>query len=127
GVRPHQIADMLALSGDKVDNIPGIPGVGYSTAARLLEKYDCIDTILENIEHIAKMKFRGASRVQALLNKHRHILALNRLLTTVVTDMAFPSLPDLSWRGIDTTALTSITEHLLLSNALHKRWLALAQ
>lgn len=127
GVRPHQIADMLALSGDKVDNIPGIPGVGYTTAAKLLQKYDCIETILENIEHIAAMKFRGASRVQALVNKHRHILALNKLLTTVVTDMEFPGLPDLSWRGIDSTAFTVLTEHLLLSKALQQRWFNLAQ
>lgn len=126
GVRPHQIADMLALSGDKVDNIPGIPGVGYTTAAKLLQKYECIDTILENIEKIAEMKFRGASRVQALLAKHRHILPLNRLLTTVVTNMEFATLADLSWRGIDSAALNTVTEHLALSRALHQRWFNLA-
>ena len=122
GVKPHQIADMLALSGDKVDNIPGIPGVGYTTAAKLLQKYECIDTILENIEKIADMKFRGATRVQALLAKHRHMLPLNRLLTTIVTSMDFTTLTDLNWRGIDNAALNLITEHLALSRALHQRW-----
>src|SRR5690606_2708554 len=39
GVAPEQIADLLALSGDKVDNIDGVPGVGYKLAAKLLQKY----------------------------------------------------------------------------------------
>ena len=38
GVKPEQIPDMLALSGDKIDNIPGIPGVGYTTASKILKK-----------------------------------------------------------------------------------------
>jgi DNA polymerase I len=126
GVRPQQIADMLALSGDKVDNIPGIPGVGYTTAAKLLQKYECIESILENIEKIAEMKFRGASRVQALLAKHCHMLPLNKLLTTVVTTMEFEALADLNWRGIDNSALNLITEHLALSGAMQQRWFKLA-
>jgi DNA polymerase-1 len=126
GVRPQQIADMLALSGDKVDNIPGIPGVGYTTAAKLLQKYECIEHILENIDKIAEMKFRGASRVQALLAKHHHILPLNKLLTTIVTTLQFDNSPDLNWRGIDNAALDLITEHLALSRALQQRWFNLA-
>jgi 5'-3' exonuclease len=126
GVRPQQIADMLALSGDKVDNIPGIPGVGYTTAAKLLQRYECVEHILENIEKIAEMKFRGATRVQALLAKHHHILPLNKLLTTVVTNMDFDAPPDLNWRGVDNAAFALITEHLALSRALHQRWFSLA-
>ncbi len=117
---------MLALSGDKVDNIPGIPGVGYTTAAKLLQKYECIESILENIGKIADMKFRGASRVQALLEKHCHMLPLNKLLTTVVTTMDFTTLADVNWRGVDDSALSLITEHLALSRALSQRWFNLA-
>jgi len=43
GVRPEQIADQLALCGDKADNIPGIPEIGLKTAARLLKKYETLD------------------------------------------------------------------------------------
>jgi 5'-3' exonuclease len=125
GVRPRQIADMLALSGDKVDNIPGIPGVGYTTAAKILQKYECVESILENFGRIAEMKFRGASRVQALVAAHRHILPLNKLLTTVVTDMEFPAQPDLGWRGVDGRALGELAEQLTLSRALQQRWLNL--
>jgi hypothetical protein len=71
------------------------------------------------------MKFRGASRVQALLAKHCHMLPLNKLLTTVVTNMEFGTLADLNWRGIDHAALNLITEHLALSGALQQRWFKL--
>ena len=125
GVRPDQIADMLALSGDKIDNIPGIPGVGYTTASRILKKFQTIEDILENIEHISTMKFRGATRVQALVNAHRGMLPLNKKLTTVVTDMDFDAEPDLSWKGINHEAFSSISELLAISQAMQQRWFTL--
>ncbi len=130
GVKPEQIPDLLALSGDKIDNIPGIPGVGYTTASRILKKYQSIETVLENIEAIADMKFRGASRVQALLNVHQNILPLNKILTTVVCDMHLKDhleviLENLSWRGIDHDVFINLSEQLSLSSALSQRWLNL--
>ncbi len=130
GVEPEQIPDLLALSGDKVDNIPGIPGVGYTTASRILKKYSSIDKVLENIDSIADMKFRGASRVQALLHAHQNILPLNKLLTTVVCDMHLEDhldavLDNLSWQGINQDIFNNLTEQLGLSEALSKRWLNL--
>jgi len=50
GVAPHQIPDLLALAGDSVDNIPGIPGVGKKTAAALIGKFGDIETLLEEVE-----------------------------------------------------------------------------
>ena len=125
GVHPHQIADMLALSGDKVDNIPGIPGVGYTTAARLLQKFETVETLLENIEHIAAMKFRGAARVQALLHSHAHMLPLNKQLTTVVTDMTFTEQPDITLKGLDSLVFEELMERLAHGSALQQRWLNL--
>lgn len=125
GVRPEQIADMLALTGDKIDNIPGIPGVGATTASRLLKKFPSVEEVLENIEEIAAMKFRGATRVQALLNAHKDILPLNKLLTTVVTDMDFDNEPDLAWKGINEIAFSEISDLLAIGGALRQRWLEL--
>jgi len=125
GVRPDQIADLLALTGDKVDNIPGIPGVGYTTASRILQKFPSVEAVLDNIEEIAAMKFRGATRVQALVNAHKEMLPLNKLLTTVVTDMDFDKEPNLSWNGIDAEALREISDLLALSDTMHQRWLNL--
>jgi len=127
GVRPHQIADMLALTGDKIDNIPGIPGVGYTTAARLLQKYASIEDILENVEQIPTMKFRGATRIGALVNAHRDMLPLNKLLTTVVCDMDFEEEPDLSRKGLDNDAFTAISNLLAMSPTMQQRWFDLDQ
>lgn len=130
GVKPEQIPDMLALSGDKIDNIPGIPGVGYTTASKILKKFPSIDLILENIEAVAEMKFRGASRIHALLNAHREMLPLNKKLTTVVCDMHLQDhlqlvMEKMSWSGIDQDAFSTIIEELALSSGLSQRWLKL--
>jgi DNA polymerase-1 len=123
GVLPGQIADMLALSGDKIDNIPGIPGVGYATAAKILQKFTSVEAILANHDHVASMKFRGAVRVHALLKAHQHLLPRNKLLTTVATDMEFATPPELNWRGIDLTAFNACNEQLGFTGAMHQRWL----
>lgn len=122
GVLPHLIADMLAISGDKVDNIPGVPGIGYSTAAKILQKYEGIDSVLANLPLVGQMKFRGAVRAQAQLHRHAHLLSLNKQLTSVVTDMEFPNGIDLAWRGIDTERFTQLGERLALGQAMQQRW-----
>lgn len=91
GVRPDQIADMLAICGDKVDNIPGIPGVGQATAARLLKKWQDIDTLFENRELVARMKFRGAVRVAELLQTHEEEVRMARKLTGLLEVPDLPS------------------------------------
>jgi DNA polymerase I len=125
GVRPDQIADMLALTGDKVDNIPGIPGVGYTTASRILQKFSSVEEVMANVEKISEMKFRGSTRVQTLVNAHKEMLPLNKLLTTIVTDMDFDEEPDLCWNGINEDALKEISDLLALSDTMHQRWLNL--
>jgi DNA polymerase-1 len=74
GVHPHQIADYLALTGDSVDNLPGITGVGPKTAAKWLEEYKDIETILANKENIKPPRFIP------LLDKE--LLEKNRIVTT---------------------------------------------
>ena len=122
GVMPHLIADMLALSGDKVDNIPGIPGIGYTTAARILQKYPGVEAILANPGRIAELKFRGAVRIQALLDQHGHILPLNKQLTTVRTDVPLAGEPDLRRRPPCRDRFAHLAEQLALSPALQQRW-----
>ncbi len=90
-VRPEQIADWLALSGDKSDNIPGVPGVGPTTSARLLNKWGDIDTLLANLGEVAMMKFRGAPRVSRLLYENKEAIALARSLTGLIDDDRLPS------------------------------------
>src|SRR3984893_3811056 len=58
GVPPSQVADLLALTGDKIDNIPGVPGVGEKTAAGLLKEHGTLENVLANATHVKKPKLR---------------------------------------------------------------------
>ena len=127
GVRPEQIADLLALSGDKIDNIPGIPGVGYKMASNILQKFPDIETILNNIENISKMKFRGSARIQNLVDEHQHLLPTNKQLTTIVTDAVFDNHEqDIRWTGINEDAFHSLLDQLDASDIRRQRWLQLS-
>ena len=127
GVKPELISDMLALSGDKVDNIPGIPGVGYKMASNLLKKYEGITEILENIENISKMKFRGSARIQNLVDEHKDMLPTNKRLTDIVIDAVFDDHDShIRWQGIpDEDVLHELFDRLDMSDQRRERWLAL--
>jgi len=89
-IRPEQIPDWLALCGDKSDNIPGVPGVGPATAARLLVKWDTLDKLLSNLGEVAMMGFRGAPRVGRLLFEHKESIYFARSLTGLIRDERLP-------------------------------------
>ncbi len=123
GVIPEQIADLLALAGDKVDNIPGIPGIGYKMASNLLKKYSSVEEIMQNVDKISEMKFRGSKRVQDLVNEHQHILPMTKQLTTIVTDAEFKGAKqDIRWHGINEEAMHDIFDRLNAANSRRQRW-----
>lgn len=79
GVYPNQFIDFRALTGDSSDNIPGVPGIGEKTAAKLLQKYPTLDEILANTEELPKKqkeKFQEY-RDQALLSRKLATIELN--------------------------------------------------
>lgn len=76
GVPPAQFVDLLALTGDKVDNIPGVPGIGAKGAADLLARFGNLDAILANV---AELK----GRTKAALEEHRDLALLSRELATI--------------------------------------------
>jgi DNA polymerase I len=86
GVEAHQIADYLALSGDAVDNIPGVPGIGAKTAAVLLAHFGDLDSLLARIDEVQFLRFRGAAQAAAKLRAHREQALLYRQLTTIACD-----------------------------------------
>ena len=86
GVEARQIADYLALCGDAVDNIPGVPGIGAKTAAILLAHFDSLDGLLERIDEIQYLRFRGAAQAGAKLRLHREQALLCRQLSTIALD-----------------------------------------
>jgi len=87
GVWPHQITDYLALVGDSVDNIPGVPGVGAKSAGRLLRLYPNLDKLYENIAQVSQLAIRGAGRIASNLKQHEEQAFLARELAKLVTDV----------------------------------------
>ena len=90
GVQPERMADYLALTGDAVDNIPGVPGVGPKTAGVLMTHYASIDELYANLHAVAALPLRGAARVQAQLAEHRAAAYLARELTRIACDVPLP-------------------------------------
>jgi 5'-3' exonuclease len=86
GVWPEQIADFLALAGDAVDNIKGVPGVGKKTAAVLLERFGSLDSIYENLDKVHEVNVRGSKKLGEKLDTHREDAMLARRLTGIACD-----------------------------------------
>lgn len=87
GVWPEQIADMLALAGDSVDNIPGVPGVGKKTAIALLKHFGNMEVLYANLDQVGDVAVRGATKLGARLAEHREIAMVSRELTIIPTDV----------------------------------------
>jgi 5'-3' exonuclease len=81
GVRPERMADYLALTGDAVDNIPGVPGIGPKTAAALLDAFADLEALYADLETVTELPIRGAARVRERLDEHRDTAFLARRLT----------------------------------------------
>ena len=83
GVPPHLFVDYQALCGDKIDNIPGVPGIGGKTASKLLEEYGSLDGILENLD---KIKGKAGN----LITEHRETALLSRRLAQLDSNVDLP-------------------------------------
>lgn len=86
GVWPNQMTDFLALVGDTVDNIPGVPGIGPKTASRLLRVFKDIEQLYERLEEVPRLGMRGAPRLARALAEHRESVMLARRLTALACD-----------------------------------------
>jgi DNA polymerase I len=87
GVAPERFADFLALMGDSVDNIKGVPGVGPKTAAALMKEFASLEELYDNLDRVADVPVRGASKLAAKLAEHREAVFLARRLTEIACDM----------------------------------------
>src|SRR5712692_6513266 len=88
-ITPEQVIDLQALVGDSVDNVPGVPGIGLKTAAKLLQEHGTLENILANIERIP-----GAKRQENLRAAAENI-HLSRTLVRLDTDVPM----NLDWEG----------------------------
>ena len=81
GVPPAQVIDVLALKGDSVDNVPGVPGIGEKGAVTLVKEYGDLETLLERAEEVKRKSYREA------LIGHRDQAELSKELVTIHTDL----------------------------------------
>jgi len=87
GVCPERFADYLALTGDDVDNIPGVPGIGHRTAASLMKAFASLEDLYDDLGSVAQLKLRGAASLAQKLTDHRESVYRSRLLTRIACDL----------------------------------------
>jgi DNA polymerase-1 len=105
GVPPEKVGDVLALMGDSVDNVPGVPGIGPKTASQLIQQFGDLDTVLASTDQISKPKLK-----QSLI-EHADAARLSRELVRLVCDANLPEpLEALSMKGIPPEPLKEFLE-----------------
>jgi len=105
GVGPEALGDVLALMGDKVDNVPGVPGIGPKTASQLIGEFGSLDAVLANAESIVKPKLK-----QSLID-HADAARLSRQLVELKCDAPLPvPLDALKLKGIPREPLQAFLE-----------------
>jgi 5'-3' exonuclease len=112
GVHAHQVADYLALCGDAVDNIPGVPGIGAKTAVVLLAHFGSLDVLLTRIDEVPYLRFRGAAQAAGKLRLHREQALLCRQLSTIALDAPLEGAGDFSRGQADGAALAALSQAL---------------
>jgi DNA polymerase I len=106
GVPPEQLGEVLALMGDSVDNVPGVPGIGPKTASQLIQQYGDVEGVLAHVEEIAKPKLK------ANLIEHAEKARLSRELVRLICDSPLPEpLEALAMKGIPEQPLREFLEH----------------
>jgi 5'-3' exonuclease len=124
GVMPEQMADYLALTGDAVDNIPGVPGIGPKSAAALLGHFGDLDNLYARVEEVPTLAIRGAKSIRNKLVDHREAAELARKLTVIETAVESAlAAPDLVRREVDTTRLNRLFDELAFGGMLRQRCL----
>ncbi|HCG7984060.1 TPA: DNA polymerase I [Vibrio parahaemolyticus] len=94
GIPPELIIDYLALMGDKVDNIPGVPGVGDKTATALLQGIGGLAKLYENLDDIAALGFRGSKTMAKKLVDNKDNAMLSYELATIKLDVELEETPE---------------------------------
>ena len=106
GVPPEKVGEVLALMGDSVDNVPGVPGVGPKTASQLIQQYGDVEGVLANVEEITKPKLK-----QNLI-EHAEAARLSRELVRLICDAPLQEpLEALAIKGIPEAPLREFLEH----------------
>src|ERR671921_958213 len=115
GVPPEKVGDVLALMGDSVDNVPGVPGIGPKTASQLIQQFGDLQTVLASTDEITQPKLK-----QNLI-EHADAARLSRELVRLVCDAPLPEpLEDLALTGIPKEPLKEFLEEQGFKSLLNR-------
>jgi DNA polymerase-1 len=115
GVRPDQVADLLALKGDTVDNIPGAPGIGDKGAKDLIVRFGSVENAMEHAAEVERRTYRES------LQNHREQILLSKSLATIHCDVPIEwSLESVAMREPDVPALRELYRTLEFSSLLRE-------
>ena len=122
GVDPSAVVDVMALMGDSIDNVKGVPGIGEKTATALIKHFGSLDKLYAKLAEVETIPgLRGAKRIAALLGEHRVDAELARKLVSI--DTAAPVEADvnaLDWPGIDERAVSDLLRELEFHSLLNE-------
>jgi DNA polymerase I len=94
GIRPDQVVEYMSLLGDKIDDVPGIPGVGEVTAAGLVRHFGTVEELLRRTEEIPGAVARGGERLRERIAAGEARIRLNRQLVALRCDLPLPYTPE---------------------------------
>ena len=126
GIEPEQVPDLLALCGDPVDDVPGVPGIGVKTAVALLQRHPDVHALLGALEAVAASSLRGAARLARLLEAHGEQILMARRLTALADDAFAGAVPATARRPPRREALAEFARFHGLGERLGARLLAAA-
>jgi len=119
GVEPGALVDVMALMGDSIDNVKGVPGVGEKTASALVQHYGSLEAMFAGLDKLGQAKIRGAKKLAGVLADHQRDVELARKLVRVDTNVALDFKPDdLAWPGIDEKGVADLLRELEFGSLL---------
>jgi DNA polymerase I len=113
GVPPEKVVEVMGLTGDSIDNIPGVRGIGDKTAQALIREFGSVDALLADLPRVETMKLRGAKRIRELLEAAAETARVSRELARLKADVPLEiTLDDLRMQAPDYLVLRALFTEL---------------
>jgi DNA polymerase I len=121
GVEPKSVVDFMALMGDSIDNIKGVPGVGEKTASALIQRFGSLDNLLAHLDELERSDLRGAKKLAPLIAQHRGDVELARKLVRIDTDTPISvEIDELDFHGIDERTTAELLRELEFNSIMQE-------
>lgn len=113
GVDPSAVVDVMALMGDAIDNVKGVPGIGEKTATALIKHFGSVDNLYAHLDQVETTGIRGAKKIAGLLGAHRADAELARQLVRIETEAPVDAaIDELAWPGVDERAVSDLLREM---------------